>query len=82
MEQKQKSKDIGALKKGAEAGDFPINIISNEPLILGIVLRGIPQDIQKLKIFLETSSLTIVYKTLSYGHLYITSEPGGKHVKD
>jgi len=81
MKQEQKSKNSGALEKGADAGDFSTNIISDEALVLGLVLRGIPPDIQKLKSYLEKSSLTLIYKTLSYGHLYITTKPGGEHVK-
>jgi len=50
------------------------NPLLNEPLTFGIVLRGLPKEIQELKDFLEQSSLTVVYKHLTYGKLYITQE--------
>lgn len=47
------------------------NPLLNEPLIFGSIVRGLPKEIQELKDFLEQSSLVLIYKTTSYGHLYI-----------
>ncbi len=55
----------------AEAVENPL---LNEPLTFGIVLRGLPEEIQELKDFLEQSSLTVIYKHISYGKLFITQE--------
>ena len=50
------------------------NPLLDEPLTFGLILRGLPEEIQELKDFLEESSLTVVYKHLSYGKLFITQE--------
>jgi len=43
-------------------------------LVFAFVVRSSPQDIQSLKAFLDSSSLNVVYRTTSYGPLYITRE--------
>ncbi len=46
----------------------------DEPLTIALVLRGSAEDIQELKSFLSQSDLKLIYKTVSYGKLYITSK--------
>lgn len=48
------------------------NPLLNEPLTFGIILRGLPSEIQELKDFLAQSPLTIIYKHITYGKLYIS----------
>jgi len=48
--------------------------LKNDPLTMGIVLRGLPNDIQLLLEYIEKSNLTIVYKNISYGKLYISDK--------
>jgi len=76
MNQKEeKSKAVDT----AEAVKSPL---FDEPLTFGIVLRGLPQEIQELKDFLEQSSLTIIYKHISYGKLFITTNKEGLNDKN
>jgi len=70
MEQQKKQKNFMAVNS-AEAVENPL---LNEPLTFGVILRGLPGEIQELKDFLEQSPLTIIYKHISYGKLYITQE--------
>lgn len=62
----------------AEAAENPL---LNEPLTFGLILRGLPREIQELKDFLDQSSLVIIYKATSYGHLYIVSHKEGSNGK-
>jgi len=50
------------------------NTLLNEPVTHGIILRGLPKDVQKLNDFLEQSSLTVIYKRTTYGKLFITDQ--------
>jgi hypothetical protein len=54
--------------------DDDTNAFLNEPLTFAIVLRGSPKDVQYLKELLETTGLQIIYKTISYGELFIVKE--------
>lgn len=65
-QQKQKNMAVDT----AEAAE---NTLLDEPLTFGLILRGLPGEIQELKDFLEKSSLVLIYKATSYGHLYIVS---------
>ena len=67
MKQKQQNQKYMAVNT-AKAAENPL---LNEPLTFGVILRGLPREIQELKDFLEQSSLILIYKTTSYGHLYI-----------
>ena len=53
----------------------------NEPLTFGLILRGLPKEIQTLNDFLDQSPLTIVYKHVTYGKLYISDHKGGLNGK-
>jgi len=48
----------------------------DEPLTFGLILRGMPEEIQEMKNFLEQSQLTVVYKHISYAKLYISDHRG------
>jgi len=50
------------------------NTLLNEPVIHGIILRGLPKDVRKLNDFLEQSSLVVIYKRTTYGKLFITDQ--------
>ena len=63
----------------ANATEIPL---LNEPLTFALVLRGLPKEIQALKVFLEQSPLTVVYKHISYGKLYISDHKGVLNGKD
>ena len=54
--------------------DIEKNDVLKEPMTMAIVLKGSAGDISALKHYLTKSNLTVIYKTISYGHLYITSE--------
>lgn len=68
-QQQQKSKAVNI--NTAEAAE---KIVLDEPLTFGLILRGLPQEIQELKNFLGQSPLTIIYKQVSYGKLFITTK--------
>ena len=55
-------------------GDIEKQDILKEPMTMALVIKGNAGDISSLKQYLARSNLTIIYKTISYGHLYITSE--------
>ena len=51
----------------------------NENLTIGIVANGSPYAIGKLKRFLSTSDLSVIYKRIGYVHLYIVDEKQRNH---
>ncbi|EMR73728.1 hypothetical protein MBGDN05_00822 [Thermoplasmatales archaeon SCGC AB-539-N05] len=67
-QQQKKSKAVNI--NTAEATENPL---LDEPLTFGLILRGLPQEIQELKDFLGQSPLSIIYKQVSYGKLFITT---------
>ena len=50
-----------------------------EPLIIGLVASGHPSSIGKLKRYLNKSELSVIYKRISYGHLFIVDEKQRNH---
>lgn len=44
-----------------------------EPVVFGLVVKGNMNDIQHVKQLLNDAGVEIVYKTLSYAPLYITT---------
>lgn len=70
MSKKQQKKQKADEKQQEITNDFS-NSILDEPLTIALVLRGTAEDIQELKTYLEQSDLQLIYKTVSYGKLYI-----------
>lgn len=68
MNQQQEKNNIEKSDASDELGFL------DEPLTIALVLKGSAEAIQELKSFLTQSELKLIYKTVSFGHLYITTK--------
>ena len=73
MNQQPKIKNKKIEARDQQTINNNINLL-DEPLTIALVLRGNAETIQELKSFISQSDLELIYKTLGYGHLYITSK--------